>query len=42
MIVLDPGFYRELDDVVRAETKGHGMLEVLALKDVEEKEEKIE
>jgi len=41
-LLLDPGFYRELDEVVRAETKGQGMLEVLSLKDVEETEEKVE
>jgi len=41
-ILLDPGYYRELDEVVRAETKGQGMLEVLSLKDVEDAEEKIE
>lgn len=41
-ILLDPGFYRDLDELIRAETKGHGILEVLSLKDVEDSEEKIE
>ncbi len=37
--LVDPGCYRELDEVVRAETKGKGTVEVLSLKDVEEGDE---
>ncbi|ODM97696.1 Ribosome maturation protein SBDS [Orchesella cincta] len=42
VVLLDPGFYRELDELVRAETKGKGNLEVMALKDVVDSEENVE
>ncbi|CAL8121504.1 unnamed protein product [Orchesella dallaii] len=42
IILVDPGFYRELDELVRAESKGKGVLEVLSLKNVEDSEEQIE
>ncbi|CAL8129771.1 unnamed protein product [Orchesella dallaii] len=42
IILLDPGFFRELDELVRAESKGKGVLEVLSLKDVADSEEQIE
>lgn len=32
--LVDPGCYRDIDEVIRVETKGRGSLEVLNLKDV--------
>ncbi|KAJ1184682.1 hypothetical protein NDU88_001485 [Pleurodeles waltl] len=40
--LVDPGCFREIDDLIRCETKGKGTLEVLNLKDVEEGDEKFE
>ncbi|XP_075051128.1 ribosome maturation protein SBDS [Mixophyes fleayi] len=40
--LIDPGCFREIDEVIRCETKGKGTLEVLSLKDVEEGDEKLE
>lgn len=37
--LIDPGTYREIDELVRTETKGTGMLELLNLKEVVEGEE---
>ncbi|XP_055328381.1 ribosome maturation protein SBDS-like [Paramacrobiotus metropolitanus] len=37
--LIDPGAFRAVDELIRAETKGKGTLEVLSLKDVEEGEE---
>ncbi|KAK7479969.1 hypothetical protein BaRGS_00028796 [Batillaria attramentaria] len=42
VVLVDPGCYRELDDVVRTETRGKGKIEVLSLKEVNEGEEAIE
>lgn len=42
VVLIDPGCFREIDDIVRSETKGKGQLEVLSLKDVEEGDEKWE
>ncbi|KAM7398919.1 hypothetical protein PAMP_018223 [Pampus punctatissimus] len=39
--LVDPGCYREIDELIRCETKGRGSLEVLSLKDVEEGDEKL-
>lgn len=39
MCLIDPGSFRQVDEVVRSDTKGRGTLEVLSLKDVEEGEE---
>lgn len=39
--LVDPGYYREIDELIRCETKGRGSLEVLSLKDVEEGDEKL-
>lgn len=39
--LVDPGCFREIDELVRCETKGRGTLEVLSLKDVEEGDEKL-
>ncbi|KAL9903461.1 SBDS ribosome maturation factor [Glossina fuscipes fuscipes] len=38
-IFIDPGNYRAIDDLVRNETKGKGLVELLELKDVVEAEE---
>lgn len=42
VLLIDPGHFREIDDLVRAQTHGQGRLEVLSLKDVKESEEMIE
>lgn len=39
--LIDPGHFREIDESVRAETKGRGTVEIISLKDVEEGEEKL-
>nr|XP_057936606.1 ribosome maturation protein SBDS [Doryrhamphus excisus] len=39
--LVDPGCFREMDELIRCETKGRGCLEVLCLKDVEEGDEKF-
>ncbi|XP_072248037.1 ribosome maturation protein SBDS [Leuresthes tenuis] len=39
--LVDPGCYREINELIRCETKGKGTLEVLSLKDVEEGDEKL-
>ncbi|PSN30163.1 hypothetical protein C0J52_25147 [Blattella germanica] len=40
--LIDPGHYREVDEIVRSETKGHGLLELMNLKEVTEGEELLE
>lgn len=40
--LVDPGCFREIDELIKKETKGKGSLEVLSLKDVEEGDEKFE
>lgn len=40
--LIDPGCFREIDELIRSESKGKGTLEVLSLKDVEEGDEKLE
>lgn len=40
--LIDPGCFREIDELIKKETKGKGSLEVLSLKDVEEGDEKFE
>ncbi|XP_012888665.1 PREDICTED: ribosome maturation protein SBDS [Dipodomys ordii] len=40
--LIDPGCFREIDELIKKETKGKGSLEVLSLKDVEEGDEKLE
>ncbi|RZF37780.1 hypothetical protein LSTR_LSTR007142 [Laodelphax striatellus] len=42
VLLIDPGHYREVDELVRSETKGSGQLEVLNLKEVTEGEEVLE
>lgn len=39
--MIDPGYYREIDELVRSETKGRGTVEVLSLKEVEEGDEML-
>lgn len=39
VILVDPGCFREIDDLVRSDTKGKGHLDVLSLKDIEEGDE---
>lgn len=34
--LLDPGHYREVDELIRAETKGRGQMELLSLKEMTE------
>ena len=36
---IDPGVYRELDDLLSSETRGQGQLELLSLMDVDEGDE---
>ncbi|XP_052866613.1 ribosome maturation protein SBDS [Anopheles cruzii] len=40
--LIDPGSYREMDDIMRIELKGAGALEVLNLKEIKEGEEVLE
>lgn len=40
--VIDPGLYRQMDEIVRSETKGQGCLELLNLKEVVEGDEVLE
>ena len=39
VFLVDPGRYRELDEIVRSECKGRGRLEVLDLKEAVEGDE---
>lgn len=41
VILVDPGVYREVNDLVSAETRGKGQVDMLSLKEVEEGEEKL-
>jgi ribosome maturation protein SDO1 len=38
-VLVDPGKYRALQDIVTTETKGKGSVEVLDLKEIKEGEE---
>ena len=38
---IDPGVFRELDELLRAETRGQGQLELLSLMDVAEGDETL-
>jgi len=42
VILTDPGNYREIDEFIRAETKGKGLIEVLNLKEIKEGEDTLE
>jgi len=37
--LIEPGVYRELEELIRKESKGKGQFELLSLKDVKEEEE---
>jgi len=39
LILVDPGVYREITDLVSAETRGKGQVDMMSLKEVEEGEE---
>lgn len=41
VILVDPGCFRELDELIHQGTKGRGQLEVVSLKDIEEGDEKL-
>lgn len=38
---IDPGVFRELDELLSSETRGHGQLELLCLMDVAEGDETL-
>lgn len=40
--LIDPGKYREIDELIRSETKGTGVLELLNLKEITEGDEVLE
>ncbi|XP_031558266.1 ribosome maturation protein SBDS-like [Actinia tenebrosa] len=40
--LVDPGCYREIDEILRVETRGRGAVEMLSLKDVEAEDKQIE
>ncbi|XP_034942245.1 ribosome maturation protein SBDS [Chelonus insularis] len=40
--LIDPGKYREIDELIRAETRGQGMVELMSLKEITEGEEVLE
>jgi len=42
VILVDPGQYRTIDDLVRNETQGGGSMELISLKEIRDDEEKIE
>ena len=42
VVLVDPGCYREIEEVVRTDTRGKGTIEMLNLKAVTEGEETLE
>ena len=42
MFLIDPGCFREVDELVRTDSKGRGHLEVISLKDVNDEEERLQ
>lgn len=42
VVLIDPGCFREIEELLRHETKGKAQIEVLCLKDVEEGDELLE
>lgn len=42
IFLIDPGCFRDVDELLRAETKGKGHMEVVSLKDINEEEERLE
>ena len=39
--LIDPGCYREIDELLKVESRGRGQMEVLNLKEVEEGDDKL-
>lgn len=42
VILIDPGNFRKVDEIVTNETKGKGQLEVISLKEIQEGDEALE
>ena len=42
VFLVDPGCFREIDELVRTESKGRALLEVMSLKEVNDEEERLE
>ena len=42
VLLTDPGCFREMDELIRSTTHGKGAMEVLSLKEVEDREERRE
>jgi ribosome maturation protein SDO1 len=42
VFLVDPGCFREVDELVRTESKGKGHVEVISLKDVNDEEERLQ
>lgn len=40
MCTIDPGRFREIDELLQAETKGRSQIEVISFKETKEGEEK--
>ena len=40
-MLVDPGRLRDVEDLLRTDTKGKGRLEVITLKDIEEGDETL-
>jgi len=40
--MVDPGFFRDVDELVRSESKGKGHVEVISLKDVNDELERLQ
>ena len=41
VILVDPGSYREVSDLVSAQTRGKGQVDMISLKEVQEGEETL-
>ena len=39
--LVDPGEYRNLDEIVKKDTQGRGQLEILSLKEVDDSEQQL-
>ena len=42
VFLVDPGCFREVDDLVRSESKGKGHIEVISVKDVNDELERLQ
>ena len=42
VVLIDPGVYREVSQIVEKDSRGKGHLEIVSLKDVKDDEEKFE